>query len=47
MRYFDTTLLSTFVVVANSGTISSASPKLNLTNSTISEQLSKLEDFVG
>lgn len=47
MRYFDTTLLSTFVVVAQSGTISLASSKLNLSNSTISEQISKLEEFVG
>jgi len=47
MRYFDTTLFSTFVVVAQSGTISLASSKLNLSNSTISEQISKLEEFVG
>ncbi|MCF9000185.1 LysR family transcriptional regulator [Acinetobacter nectaris] len=47
MRYFDTTLLSTFVTVAHSKTITSASSKLHLSNSTISEQLSKLEDFVG
>lgn len=47
MRYFDTTLLATFVKVVDYGSISAASSTLYLSNSTISEQLDKLENFVG
>ncbi|TCM66786.1 LysR family transcriptional regulator [Acinetobacter calcoaceticus] len=47
MRYFNTTLLATFVKVAELKSITAASKVLHLSNSTISEQLTKLESFVG
>jgi DNA-binding transcriptional LysR family regulator len=47
MRGFDTDQLRTFVMVADSGTLSAAAPRLFLSQSSVSEQLRKLEERAG
>ncbi|WP_263263130.1 LysR family transcriptional regulator [Pseudomonas sp. RIT-PI-S] len=47
MRPFDLQQLHTFVVIAEAGSLAAASPRLNLSQSAVSEQLRKLESFVG
>ena len=47
MRGFDTDQLRTFVTVADSGSLSAAAPRLFLSQSSVSEQLRKLEERAG
>ncbi|MCC3735558.1 LysR family transcriptional regulator [Rouxiella badensis] len=47
MRPFNLDHLRSFVTVVEAGSISAAAPRLNLSSSAVSEQLSKLEDFTG
>ncbi|MCO4892164.1 LysR family transcriptional regulator [Cupriavidus sp. WGtm5] len=47
MRGFDTDQLRTFVTVADSGSMSAAAPRLFLSQSSVSEQLRKLEERAG
>ncbi|CAG9181264.1 LysR family transcriptional regulator [Cupriavidus pinatubonensis] len=47
MRGFDTDHLRTFVTVADSGSLSAAAPRLFLSQSSVSEQLRKLEERAG
>jgi len=47
MRGFETDQLRTFVTVADSGSLSAAAPKLFLSQSSVSEQLRKLEERAG
>ncbi|KWR75711.1 LysR family transcriptional regulator [Cupriavidus sp. IDO] len=47
MRGFETDQLRTFVMVADSGSLSAAAPKLFLSQSSVSEQLRKLEERAG
>ncbi|MWL88458.1 LysR family transcriptional regulator [Cupriavidus sp. SW-Y-13] len=47
MRSFETDQLRTFVVVADSGSLSAAAPRLFLSQSSVSEQLRKLEERAG
>lgn len=47
MRAFDFQQLRTFVAVADAGSLSAAAPRLHLTQSTISEQVRKLEERAG
>jgi DNA-binding transcriptional LysR family regulator len=47
MRGFETDQLRTFVVVADSGSLSAAAPRLFLSQSSVSEQLRKLEERAG
>jgi DNA-binding transcriptional LysR family regulator len=47
MRGFDTDQLRTFVTVADSGSLSAAAPRLFLAQSSVSEQLRKLEERAG
>jgi len=47
MRGFDTDQLRTFVAVAESGSLSAAAPRLFLSQSSVSEQLRKLEERAG
>ncbi|PZX29110.1 Putative transcription regulator, LysR family [Cupriavidus phytorum] len=47
MRGFDTDQLRTFVMVADSGSLSAAAPRLFLSQSSVSEQLRKLEERAG
>ena len=47
MRGFDTDQLRTFVTVADSGSLSAAAPRLFLSQSSVSEQLRKLEQRAG
>ncbi|GJG97470.1 LysR family transcriptional regulator [Cupriavidus pauculus] len=47
MRGFETDQLRTFVAVAESGSLSAAAPRLFLSQSSVSEQLKKLEERAG
>lgn len=47
MRGFETDQLRTFVTVADSGSLSAAAPRLFLSQSSVSEQLRKLEERAG
>lgn len=47
MRAFETDQLRTFVTVADSGSLSAAAPRLFLSQSSVSEQLRKLEERAG
>lgn len=47
MRGFDLEQLRTFVAVADSGSLSAAAPRLFLSQSSVSEQLRKLEERAG
>jgi len=47
MRGFETDQLRTFVTVAESGSLSAAAPRLFLSQSSVSEQLRKLEERAG
>ncbi|MGY8525498.1 LysR family transcriptional regulator [Paracidovorax citrulli] len=47
MRGFDMDQLRTFVTVADSGSLSAAAPRLFLSQSSVSEQLRKLEERAG
>jgi DNA-binding transcriptional LysR family regulator len=47
MRGFETDQLKTFVTVAHSGSLSAAAPRLFLSQSSVSEQLRKLEERAG
>jgi DNA-binding transcriptional LysR family regulator len=47
MRGFDTDQLRTFVMVAECGSLSAAAPRLFLSQSSVSEQLRKLEERAG
>ncbi|MEN7528448.1 LysR family transcriptional regulator [Cupriavidus sp. DL-D2] len=47
MRSFETDQLRTFVAVADSGSLSAAAPRLFLSQSSVSEQLRKLEERAG
>ncbi|CAG9176726.1 LysR family transcriptional regulator [Cupriavidus respiraculi] len=47
MRGFDLDQLRTLVVVADSGSLSAAAPRLYLSQSSVSEQLRKLEERAG
>lgn len=47
MRGFETDQLKTFVTVADSGSLSAAAPRLFLSQSSVSEQLRKLEERAG
>ncbi len=47
MRGFETDQLRTFVAVAESGSLSAAAPRLFLSQSSVSEQLRKLEERAG
>ncbi len=47
MRGFDFQQLRTFTVVADTGSLSAAVPLLHLSQSTISEQVRKLEERAG
>src|ERR1700752_550077 len=47
MRGFETDQLRTFVAVADSGSLSAAAPRLFLSQSSVSEQLRKLEERAG
>jgi DNA-binding transcriptional LysR family regulator len=47
MRGFDLDQLRTFVMVADTGSLSAAAPKLYLSQSSVSEQLRKLEERAG
>jgi DNA-binding transcriptional LysR family regulator len=47
MRAFETDQLKTFVAVADSGSLSAAAPRLFLSQSSVSEQLRKLEERAG
>lgn len=47
MRGFETDQLRTFVMVADSGSLSAAAPRLFLSQSSVSEQLRKLEERAG
>lgn len=47
MRGFDTDQLRTFVTVAEQGSLSQAAPRLFLSQSSVSEQLRKLEERAG
>ncbi len=47
MRPFNLEHLQSFITVVEIGTISAAAPRLNLSSSAVSEQLSKLEEFAG
>ncbi|MFJ4289339.1 LysR family transcriptional regulator [Cupriavidus sp. NPDC089707] len=47
MRGFETDQLRTFVTIADSGSLSAAAPRLFLSQSSVSEQLRKLEERAG
>lgn len=47
MRGFDLDQLRTFVMVADTGSLSAAAPRLYLSQSSVSEQLRKLEERAG
>jgi DNA-binding transcriptional LysR family regulator len=47
MRRLDLDLLNTFVIVAETGSLSAAAPRLFRSQSAVSEQIRKLEDTVG
>lgn len=46
-RLFDLDLLRTLVVIAETGSLSAAAPRLNRSQSAVSEQVRKLEDMCG